>query len=98
MLRKGKEYSVRVEKEGEMNPVKDQGGLTVVQERRCQDVWDRIFVISRHSKGNDLRPKGVLYFALMEYWLSFLIPFVLFRGRDDSLIVAGLRRMPIWYG
>ena len=27
---------------------------------------------------NDLRPKGVLYFATMEYWLSFLIPFVLF--------------------
>ena len=27
---------------------------------------------------DDLRLKGVLYFATMEYWLSFLIPFVLF--------------------
>mgnify|MGYP000447083044 FL=1 len=79
---KGKEYSVWVEKGNESSQGSGEAALQSFKKEDVRMLGQDIRYIKTHK--NDLRPKGVLYFATMEYWLSFLIPFVLFRSRDDS--------------
>ena len=68
----GKEYTVRVAKGNE-------SGEAALQSFKKEDVrmlgQDIRYIKTGKS---DLRQRGVQYFATMEYWLSFLIPFVLF--------------------
>ena len=73
---KGKEYSVRVEKGNESSQGSGEAALQSFKKEDVRMLGQDIRYIKTHK--NDLRPKGVLYFATMEYWLSFLIPFVLF--------------------
>lgn len=73
---KGKEYSVRVEKGNESSQGSGESALQSFKKEDVRMLGQDIRYIKTHK--NDLRPKGVLYFATMEYWLSFLIPFVLF--------------------
>ncbi|MEI3420372.1 MAG: hypothetical protein V8R91_04525 [Butyricimonas faecihominis] len=76
---KGKEYSVRVEGESFKDP---EAALQSFKKEDVRMLGQDIRYIKTHK--NDLRPKGVLYFATMGYWLSFLDSFCTFRGRDDS--------------
>ena len=73
---KGKEYAVRVEKGNESSQGSGEAALQSFKKEDVRMLGQDIRYIKTHK--NDLRPKGVLYFATMEYWLSFLIPFVLF--------------------
>ena len=74
----GAEYNIHVRKGADKGQVETSTGNQVKSFKK-EDVrmlGQDIRYIKTHK--NDLRPKGVLYFATMEYWLSFLIPFVLF--------------------
>lgn len=73
---KGKEYAVRVEKGNEGSQGSGEAALQSFKKEDVRMLGQDIRYIKTHK--DDLRLKGVLYFATMEYWLSFLIPFVLF--------------------
>lgn len=73
---KGDEYTIRVAKGNEAS---SSAGEAALQSFKKEDVrvlgQDIRFIKSGKS---DLSPKGIQYFATMSYWLSFIIPFVLF--------------------
>ena len=72
----GKEYTVRVAKGSESGQGTGEAALQSFKKEDVRMLGQDIRYIKTGK--SDLRQKGVQYFATMEYWLSFLIPFVLF--------------------
>ena len=72
----GKEYTVRVAKGNESGQGTGEAALQSFKKEDVRMLGQDIRYIKTGK--SDLRQRGVQYFATMEYWLSFLIPFVLF--------------------
>lgn len=72
----GKEYTVRVAKGNESGQGTGDAALQSFKKEDVRMLGQDIRYIKTGK--SDLRQRGVQYFATMEYWLSFLIPFVLF--------------------
>lgn len=72
----GKEYTVRVAKGSDSGQGTGEAALQSFKKEDVKMLGQDIRYIKTGK--SDLRLKGVQYFASMEYWLSFLIPFVLF--------------------
>ena len=72
----GKEYTVRVAKGNESGQGTGEAALQSFKKEDVRMLGQDIRYIKTGK--SDLRQRGVQYFATMEYWLSFLIPFVRF--------------------
>jgi len=72
----GKEYTVRVAKGSDSGQGTGEAALQSFKKEDVKMLGQDIRYIKTGK--SDLRLKGVQYFASIEYWLSFLIPFVLF--------------------
>lgn len=72
----GKEYSVHVEKGDDSSVGTGQAALQSFKKEDVKMLGQDIRFIKTGE--SDLTSKGILYFATSKYWLSFLIPFILF--------------------
>ena len=73
---KGNEYTLRVAKGNEASSTAGEAALQSFKKEDVRVLGQDIRYI-KAGKSN-LHPKGIQYFATLSYWLSFIIPFVLF--------------------